>query len=73
MSKLFWAVVIFLLVGAYIIKTAYDYDFGKGDDRTGFATKFVKWVAQLGKNIVGLASYATDQEWLPNKTNSTGK
>ncbi|MFH1510345.1 MAG: hypothetical protein ABIF10_01535 [Candidatus Woesearchaeota archaeon] len=74
MSKLFWVVVIFLVVGAYIIKVAYDYDFGKADDRTGFASKFLRWVVQLGKNIAGMVSYAADKEWLPetNKTNQTG-
>jgi hypothetical protein len=73
MGKLFWAVVVFLLIGAFIIKSAYDYDLSDGPDRKGFISRMGRWVWQLGGNIVDLTSFATKQEWLPgvNETNST--
>lgn len=72
MRILFWMVLIFLVIGGYMIKTAYDYDFGKKQDAEDFATRFGRWVLHLGGNIVGMATYASQQEWLPNSTNQTG-
>jgi hypothetical protein len=71
MSKVFWIVIIFLVIGGYMIKVAYDVDFGKTAEQKGFVVQFGSWLGQLGHNIVGLVGLATDQEWLPiiNATN----
>jgi hypothetical protein len=73
MSKLFWIMVIFLLIGGYLIKVAYDYDFGRGEDREGFLVRFGRWIGHLGQNVIGLVGYASQQQWLPltNGTNTT--
>jgi hypothetical protein len=73
MGKIFWAVVVFLLIGAFMITTAYDYDLGEGDDRKGFLSRMGSWVWRLGGNMVDVTSYVAKQEWLPetNETNST--
>lgn len=73
MGKIFWLVVVFLLVGAYMIKTTQDYNFDDSSDKKSFVVTFGKWVWQVGNNVVGLVGYAADQEWLPviNETNST--
>jgi hypothetical protein len=73
MSKLFWVVVIFLLIGGYMIKVAYDYDFGKSGDTQNFVVRFGTWVMQLGGNMVSLVTYGAHQQWLPvvNQTNQT--
>lgn len=75
MGKLFWIVVIFLLVGAYIIKVGYDVDLGEMEGRTNFAVNFGKWMLQLGGNIIDLTSSAVKQDWLPkiNDTNQTNQ
>jgi len=73
MGKFFWIVVIFLVIGAYIIKTGYDIDFRKAEDRKTFFVSLWKWIIHLGKNIFELTGKAVQQEWLPvvNATNQT--
>jgi hypothetical protein len=75
MGKLFWVVVIFLLVGAYIIKAGYDINLGESSGRQSFALNFGKWILQIGGNIVDLTSRAIEQDWFPkiNNTNQTNQ
>ena len=73
MSGWFWVALVFLVIGGYMIKVAYDYDFGSKQDTQNFVARFGRWVLHLGGNVIGLATYAAQQEWLPevNQTNTS--
>ncbi|MBW3020892.1 hypothetical protein KY334_06355 [Candidatus Woesearchaeota archaeon] len=63
------AIMIFLLVGAFIIYKANDTDFSETQDRNKFIFKFSRWILDLGKNTFKITanavSTAKDLEWLP--------
>jgi len=72
--KIFWIVVIFLVIGAWIIIKANNYQPTKDfDDTKGFIVDFAKWLFQVGKSTKSTVSYAADQQWLPviNETNQS--
>lgn len=74
MGKLGWVIVIFLIIGAWVIIKAQDYKPTEDvEDRKGFVIDFGKWVFQVGKSVWNTVGYATKQEWLPkvNETNQT--
>jgi len=73
MNKITIAVVIFLIVGGYIIVSSQNLDLeDKGDQKT-FLKTFGRWVVGVGKNIKDVAGYAVkEHDWLPNQTNETG-
>ncbi len=72
MGKLFWGIVIFLLIGAYMIKINSNLDSSDKDDQISFAKKYLGWIFQLGKNTAEVAGHVTKLDWLPNtSTNST--
>ena len=73
MNQVFLIIVIFLMVGGYLIKTNLNADFDESEDRVNFIKEFAKWVFKLGKSTKNTVGYAVSQEWLPetNKTNIT--
>ena len=69
-----WIVLIFLVVGGFIIATSYNLNLKKSEDRRTFIGKFSVWVVSVGKNVVKTVGYAIKLDWLPetqNKTNQT--
>ncbi|TKJ17856.1 hypothetical protein CEE44_05035 [Candidatus Woesearchaeota archaeon B3_Woes] len=73
MGKIILIVIIFLVIGGYLIKTNLNADFDESGDRVNFIKEFARWVFQLGKSTKNTVGYAVSQEWLPetNKTNIT--
>jgi len=68
MKKLTIAILVFLLIGAYLIVKQNDLDLkSEQEDRVSFAKKFSGWVFNIGKNIKDLTGQATQQEWLPKE------
>lgn len=63
-------ILVFLLVGAYLIITTNQYNLEDKDDTKGFLTKFGSWLMQLGRNIKDVTGYAVQKKWLPD-TNQT--
>jgi hypothetical protein len=65
--------LIFLLVGAYMIKSYYDYSFKNKDDTRNFVVKLGSWLIQVGSNVKDVTGYVIHKQWLPqlNETNST--
>ena len=62
------AVIIFLLVGAFMIIKQNNLDVKENsEDRVSFAKKFSGWLFNIGKNIKDLTGEATKQEWLPKE------
>ena len=72
MKKLTIIVIVFLLIGAYLITTKNSYDIKKdSQDRISFLKDFSGWVVNLGKNLKELTGMAQKQEWLPKEYNDT--
>ncbi len=75
MGKITIFVVLFLLVGAYLIKTSYDLNYKKDEDRTTFVWEFARWVLQIGGNVKNAVGYMIAMDWFPegpnNETNSS--
>ena len=65
-----FVIIVFLLVGGYMIYDNLDTDFDDSEDRTNFIKEIGKWVFQLGKSTKNTAGYAVSQDWLP-KTNES--
>ena len=66
MNKITILVVGFLLIGAYMITTANDYDLkDNSEDRKGFLKEFSGWVVNLGKNAKEVGGVVKDKDWLP--------
>jgi len=76
MDKLIVGVIIFLLIGGFMIKCSLDTDLSDPNDRKTFGQAFFRWLGQLGSSSAETAKYAVkEQEWLPtNETikNTTG-
>jgi len=70
-------VILFLIIGGYVIVQSNNIDLQEGEDRTEFLFRFVRWLFDLGGNIKDLAGHAVDLQWLPednsiiNETNHT--
>ena len=72
MNKITIGVVIFLILGAYLITTRANYDLkDESQDRISFLKDFSGWIVNLGKNVKELSGTAKDQEWLPQDYNET--
>ena len=65
-----FVIIVFLLVGGYIIYDNLDPDLDDSEDRTNFIKEIGKWVFQLGKSTKNTVGYAVQQDWLP-KTNES--
>ena len=70
--KIWVIVVVFLLVGGYMIARINSLDLNDPGDRSTFMGKFWLWMKGTGKNVAGLAGEASKQDWLPN-ANDTNK
>jgi len=66
--KLLTIVLVFLIVGGFIISSSYKLNLNESDDRRTFVGKFSVWVVNVGKNVVRTVGYAMKQDWLPEKT-----
>jgi len=75
MGKILWIIIIFLVIGGFIIKSSLDTDFSESSDRKSFAKELFSWLGQVFSSTRSTVGYAIDQDWLPetNKTNSTHK
>jgi len=70
MNKIYLAIIVFLLLGAIMIKCTLDTDFSEAEDRKSFLTAFVSWVKQIGSSTKETAKFAVkEQEWLPDEQN----
>lgn len=68
MKKITIAIIIFLLVGAFMIIKQNSLDMKESSgDRITFTKKFSGWLFNIGKNIKDLTGEATKQEWLPKE------
>lgn len=68
MKKITIAVILFLLVGAFMIIKQNNFDIKEdSEDRVSFTKKFTGWLLNVGKNIKDLTGQATQKEWLPQE------
>ncbi len=68
MKKITIAVLLFLVIGAFMILKQNNLDLKENpEDRISFAKKFSGWLFTIGKNVKDLTGEATKQEWLPEE------
>ena len=65
MAKVFWAIVLFLILGGYLIKTGIDADLDKPEGQKPFIVEYGQWMFQLANNVKGISGFAIKQDWLP--------
>ena len=65
-----FVIIVFLLIGGYMIYNSLDTNFDDSEDRGNFLKEIGRWVFQLGKSTKNTVGYAIDQDWLP-KTNES--
>ena len=65
-------IIVFLLIGGYMIYNELGTDFDDSDDRIDFVKTTGMWLFDVGKATKNTVGYAVDQDWLPkNETNNT--
>jgi len=65
--KLLTIVLVFLVIGGFIISSSYKLNLNEPEDRRTFVGKFSIWVVNVGKNVIRTVGYAMRQDWLPEK------
>ena len=73
MKKLIFVVLVFLVIGGYMIAKNSELDISEEGDRGVFLKSFGTWIKGLGRNVKDVAGYAVkDHDWLPevNETNN---
>lgn len=75
MKKTYILIIIFLVIGSYIIISSYNLSLQEKQDRKTFLLEAAKWIFNVGKSTKNTVTYAIKQDWLPevNKTNNTEK
>lgn len=73
MKKTYILIIIFLVIGSYIIISAYNLSLQEKQDRKTFLVEAGKWIFNVGKSTKNTVTYAVKQDWLPeiNETNKT--
>ncbi len=72
MKKIFIIIIVFLLIGTYLITTRSNYNLKENkEDRISFLKEFSGWIINLGRNMKELTGMAQKQEWLPQEYNET--
>jgi len=75
MKKLIFVIVLFLILGAFLIVLNNDLNLEKKEGKKTFVVGFAHWVYNVGVNVKNVVGYAFGMHWLPekssNKTNST--
>lgn len=70
MKLLTVVVLVFLILGGYMIYQGYNYNLSNSDDRSSFVKKTSKWMWDVGKataRVVGVAvKEGAKEDWLPD-------
>ena len=67
MKKLLLILVLFLIIGGFVIKLQNDLNLEQDNDRKVFVKEFTTWLFQVGKNVFELTGQASRQDWLPDE------
>jgi len=65
MRKWWILVIVFLIVGAFLIINSSGYNLSEKEGRSAFIKNYTAWLGQLFKNVRNLTSYAISLDWLP--------
>ena len=63
-------ILIFLVVGGYLVYEANNLSFKESDDRKTFLVEFASWLKDLFNTTKDVAGYAISHDWMPNATES---
>jgi len=66
MKKTLILIIIFLVIGSYIIISAYDLSLQEKDDRKTFISKVWDWFKQIGSSTKDTVGYVIGLDWLPD-------
>ena len=65
MKKIFMAVVIILVLVAFVVVSKGDYNFSTKEGRQGFLNSYFGWLKGSGENVAKITSYAVGLSWTP--------
>jgi len=68
-----WAIIfiiLFLIIGSYIIIKSNSINLEDKEGKVIFAKKFGVWAYQLGKNTKDVVGLAVKKNWLPEEKNN---
>ena len=73
MKKTFFFLLVFLVIGGWMISINLKTDFDKTGEKITFARTFFGWVFDVTGNVKDIVGFASDKNWLPevNDTNNT--
>ena len=74
-GKVFWIILIFVVVAGYMIKLNMDLNLDDRSDQGTLLKELGKWFVKVGKNTADTVGYAAEHDWVPDKPeelNSTG-
>lgn len=69
--KLWYILLIFLVIGAFLVVKFNNYKLDNPDDRVSFVKDYGKWLFGVGKSVTNVAGAAIKEPWLPEKPEST--
>jgi len=69
--KLWYILLIFLLIGAFLVVRYNNYKLDNPDDRVSFIKDYGKWLFGVGKSVTHVAGAAIKEPWLPDKPDDT--
>jgi len=65
MKKISMAVVIILVLVAFVVVSKGDYNFSTKEGREGFINSYFGWLKGSGENVVKITSYTVGLNWTP--------
>jgi hypothetical protein len=71
MVKFRYIILIFLVLGAFLVVRYNNYKLDNPDDRVGFVKDYGKWLFGVGRSTANIAGAVIKEQWLPEKANET--
>ncbi len=73
MGKFGWIVVIFLLIGTYMVYDNLKIDLSKPTDIVTLVGAVTAWAADVGNSLYEVGKTTAEQQWLPDNSTYTVK
>ena len=69
--KLWYILLIFLIIGGFLIVRYNNYKLDNPNDRVSFVKDYGKWLFGVGKSVTKVAGAAVKEPWLPDNAKTT--
>jgi len=73
MKNMIILILVFLVIGAFIIKTQSGLSLGTKEDRREFAVQFGHWAERIFSNAKEVTAHAVKLDWVPDKPTPTNE